>query len=120
MFEYPVIAFSKAGWVKEVESESEGFDASPDDNLSEWQNMVIYDSSGKKFHVKNAYLDRHGHTWRLWLNRLFKQSVYVEFDIDIVEDTSLDELKQNIAKHYGELSGLISAQSYKEVIELCL
>jgi hypothetical protein len=44
LFQFPVMAFSPVGWTKEADSIHEFVDASPDDDLSGWQGLVIYDS----------------------------------------------------------------------------
>ena len=42
---FPETANSPTGWIKEADEISELIHASPDDDLSDWQGLVIYDSS---------------------------------------------------------------------------
>jgi hypothetical protein len=122
MLKFPVIAFSPAGWVKEVSEDEQFFDASPDDDLSEWQGMEIYDASGRKFRVKKAFIAWPRRSWSLWLCRLLNESIYVDFVFEDPAKASLEELKERIAAYYGNahLPDLGSVQSISEAIKLCL
>lgn len=89
---FPAIALSRAGWVKTGASLEELTDASPADDLSEWQQMRIVDSTGA------TYLSTR--TFRAWpvtrggmlLCKLLNNAIYVGFDLELVEPIALAEL----------------------------
>lgn len=78
---FPVVFHSPAGWTKEVESEEEGFDASPFDGLSEWQGGEIRDAERRRFKVKRAYRGWPRSAIGLWLCRLLNNVIFVAFDV---------------------------------------
>jgi hypothetical protein len=121
MLRFPLIAFSPAGWVKKVNEEDRVFDASPHDDLSEWQGLDIYDSSGRKFRVKKAFIAWPRRSWSLWICRILNHSTYVGFVFEDPAEASLEELKKRLTAHYGDdhLPGLESVKTISEAIKLC-
>ena len=120
IFQFPVIAFSPAGWIKEADRIEELNDASPDDDLSDWQGLVIYDSSGLKYTARGVYRRWPATTFGVWLCRLSNISTHVDMDLDAPSVAALEELKLRVIGYYGEESAYRAATSHKELISLCL
>jgi hypothetical protein len=120
ILQFPVIGFSPAGWIKEADAIHEFIEASPDDDLSDWQGLMIYDSSGLKYTARRVYRRWPSSRFGVWLCRLSEISVRVGMDLDAPSTASLYELRERVIAHYGELSSLREAVSHKELITLCL
>lgn len=120
VLQFPVIAFSPAGWIKEADEIQDFTDASPDDDLSDWQGLVIYDSAGLKYTARRVYRRWPSSLFGVWLCRLSNNRIQVEMDLDAPSTASIDELKEHVSAHYGEESVLREAVSHKELITLCL
>jgi hypothetical protein len=119
-FEFPVIAFSPAGWIKEADEIHEFTDASPEDDLSDWQGLVIYDSSGLKYTARRVYRRWPASRLGVWICRLPCTSIHVDMELEPPCPASLDELKDRVIAYYGEEPVLREAGSHKELITLCL
>lgn len=120
ILQFPVIGFSPAGWIKEADAIHEFIDASPDDDLSDWQGLVIYDSSGRKYTARRVYRRWPASRLGVWICRLSSNSIHVDMELDPPCAASLDELKDRVIAYYGEEPLLREAVSHKELITLCL
>jgi len=117
---YPVIAFSPTGWAKEAASIADLTDASPNDDLRDWQGLVIYDAAGYRRVARRAF--------RLWprselgvrLCRLVRHSIHVGFELTEPEPAPLDELKRRVESVYGSDPSIGAAGNHRTVIEMCL
>ena len=120
VLQFPVIAFSPAGWMKESDDIQELTFAGPDDDLSEWQRLVIYDSAGLKYSAQRVYRAWPASRLGGWMCRLFSVAIYTDMDLETPCAASLDELKDRIIAVYGELEELRNAISHRVLITKCL
>jgi len=115
--QFPVVAISPAGWTKCAEEPGDLTDASPDDDLREWQAMEIYDSAGKCYMARRAFRG-----WpKGWLGalicRLVGHVVHVAFDLDEGRAVSVDALRQRLIAA-GEAEGSFRhATTHREIID---
>lgn len=116
VFKFPVVAFSPTGWLKEADEVSDLTDASPDDDLSAWQGLEIYDSAGLKYVARRVYRGWPASRLGALACRLFNTAIHVDMDLDPPFPASLDELKDRIIAYYGEAPGLREAVSHQNLI----
>jgi hypothetical protein len=88
--------------MKEAEEINELTFAGPDDDLSEWQGLVIYDSAGLKYSAQRVYRTWPASRLGVWMCRLLRVAISTDMDLDTPCAASLDELKDP-STHY-ELS----------------
>ena len=111
--EFPVIAFSRAGWSKEAVTASDLCDASPDDSLDEWQRLQIYDSAGRHFTAIRAFREWPRTLIGRWLCKLFGNSIRVGFELSPPERVSVEELRQRV----GGIERLSNTASHRQILE---
>ena len=117
---YPVVAFSPAGWDKEASEVQELTDASPDDDLLEWQGIEVVDATGTHYRALRVYRAWPRSTWGVWLCRLANNCIHVDMDLVSEGTMPLDNLKARMVGYYGDASQLAAATTHREVIELYL
>jgi len=93
----PAVVISPAGWHKAAATFSELTDASPKDDLADWQNIEILDSEGKRFQARKAFRSWPRRSWGVLLCRLFNQSVHVGFEFSAIEQMSTDEVAKRLS-----------------------
>jgi len=93
----PAVAISPAGWHKAATTLSELTDASPKDDLVDWQNIEILDAEGMRFQARRAFLSWPRQSWAVLLCRLFNQSVHVGFEFSAIERMSTEEVAKRVA-----------------------
>src|SRR6201988_3893768 len=110
-FAFPVVAFSPRGWRKTAEYLDELVDAAPSDYLRNWQGLTIYDSAGRRYVARRAYRAWPKSRLGAYLCRLFRHSVYVEFDLAEPKYVPLDELKARVLLTHGSDSQVEAANN---------
>ena len=116
VLQFPVIAFSPAGWLKTATEVEELTDASPDDDLSDWLGLVIYDSSGLKYLAVRVYRIWPASRLGAWMCRVLGVAIHVDMDLATPSAASLDELRNRVIGYYGETSALREAVTHKDLI----
>ena len=115
----PAIAISPAGWHKVASEMANLVDASPTDDLAEWQRLEIVDAQGMRFVVSRAFRAWPKHPWGAALCRILNQSIHVGFEFSSVEQLSLAKLTQYVSS-VEELPSSHRWSSPREVMEfLC-
>jgi hypothetical protein len=94
---FPAVAISPAGWHKTAADFADLTDASPVDDLAEWQRLEVFDSEGKRFLVRRAYRAWPKHGWGAALCRLFNQSIHVGFEFESIEQLSTERVAQCVS-----------------------
>ena len=117
--QFPVMAVSRAGWTKRADAPHE-FDASPTDDLADWQGMEIYDSAGRRFVARRAFRAWPKSTLGAMLCRVANNAIHVAFDLDDGEHISVDALKEKLDALTDRAGRLDSAKTHREVIEQLL
>ena len=98
---FPVVAFSPAGWTVEAATEDDFGDASPWDDLGEWQGLEVFDSAGRQFTAVRAFRLRPRSSLGLWVCRLlFRQAVRVGFEWGPPREVALRDLLQRLRAGY--------------------
>jgi hypothetical protein len=89
---FPAIAISRAGWHKTAREMDELTDASPTDDLAEWQGLVIVDAEGTRLVAGRVFRTWPKHRWGAALCRVLNHSVHVGFEFAFAETLSLQEV----------------------------
>lgn len=89
---FPAVAVSPAGWVKTANSLDELTDASPRDDLREWQGLRVFDAGGNAFRTNQVV--RRWPVGRLGLALCWftNQSMHVGFELQPDASISVLEL----------------------------
>jgi hypothetical protein len=89
---FPAVAVSPAGWVKAAHSLDELTDASPRDDLRQWQGLGVFDAGGNAFRTNKVV--RRWPVGRLGLALCWitNQSVHVELELQPEATVSVLEL----------------------------
>ena len=94
---FPAILLSEAGWLKSGESLRELSDASPSDDLTEWQSLRVFDAGGNCFRARRVFREWPRSRIGLLLCRLTNQSISVRMELEEVEAVKLSELVSQVA-----------------------
>lgn len=118
--EFPVIAFSRAGWWKEAATPSDLCDASPDDPLEDWQGLQIYDSAGRRFTTVRAFMEWPRTLVGHWFCKLIGNSIGVGFELSAPEHVSVEELRQRVDA-IEKLPDTLTNANHREILKhVCL
>jgi hypothetical protein len=93
----PVVAVSRAGWTKTAEQLQDLTVASPDDDLSEWQGMEIYDSAGQHFRARRAFRGWPESEAGAFICRGAGNAIHVAFELDEGTSVSVQTLGERLA-----------------------
>jgi len=94
---FPAILLSEAGWLKSGESLRELSDASPTDDLTDWQNLRVFDAGGNCFRARRVFREWPRSRIGVFLCRLTNQSIMVGMELEEVEVAELSELVFQVA-----------------------
>lgn len=83
--QYPAILISSAGWHKTADEPTDLLDASPGDDLAEWQDAEILDASGHRYRARRAFRGWPRSSLGVALCRLLGHCVYVQFEFETRE-----------------------------------
>jgi hypothetical protein len=114
---FPVVAVSRAGWTKRADEIYELVDASPWDDLREWQGLEIYDSAGQRYLAKRAFRGWPNSGIGLILCRVMKNSIHVALELDEGSAVSVSALKERLVGVAGMPERFEGTTSHQEVIE---
>ena len=118
--EFPIIAFSRAGWWRQASTSGDLWDASPLDLLSDWQGLEIYDSTGHRFTAVRAFIEWPRTKAGRWLCKLANNSIAVGFEFAPAEHVSSAELCERVRK-VDALREKFDHATHREILEyVCL
>ncbi len=116
----PILVVSRAGWATEGEDVHDLFNAAPNDDLSEWQGMVIYDSAGKLWRTEKVWRLRPRSRFGLMIFRALGMGAYLEVTLSEPMPYSEAELRDRIVRHFGASHLRPLAKNVRELLEhLC-
>ena len=114
---FPVVAVSRAGWTKTADEVGDLTDASPDDDLRDWQGMEIYDSAGQRFVAQRAFRGWPRSSFGAFVCLLMRHAIHVALELDEGSHVSVDGLKERLAPAYGGRQYFDGSTTHEEVIE---
>ena len=115
--QFPAVAVSRAGWTKMAAEPGDLTDASPRDNLADWQAMEIYDSAGCRFVARRVFRGWPKSALAASIYRLANNSIHVAFELDEGEGVSVQMLIQRLVAVGGMAERFDGAQTHREVID---
>src|SRR5687768_4546592 len=87
---FPVVAVSRAGWVKAADEVDDLTDASPNDDLGDWQGMEIYDSAGRRFVAQRAFRGWPKSSFGAFICLLMRNAIHIALELDEGSPVSVD------------------------------
>ena len=105
----------------EADSEDTEFAvASAWDDLSDWQGLEVFDSTGLRFVAARAFRLRPKGLLGLWIARLVRSSVRVGFEWGAPSPVSPLELRRRLATVYPDVDFASTASNHEALIRRCL
>jgi len=117
ILDFPVVAFSPSGWINEAATLDELTSASVDDPLTDWQGLEIFDSCGKKFIVRRAFVRSPTSLLGRCATKIFNSNVYLSFELTPPQSISVTELLQRLSQHYRQLETDSTMTTHRRILE---